>query len=88
MIKNAQSMLGILLHAPRGPFYSPKAARSRWRHSWQAILAFYRVVHRTVWCTTGHPLFSLSGVDSLPILAQPTVEDLEPLGHRTLFSAH
>jgi hypothetical protein len=28
MIKNAQSMLGVLLHAPRGPFYSPKAARS------------------------------------------------------------
>jgi hypothetical protein len=26
-------MLGCLLHAPRGPFYSPKAARSRWRHS-------------------------------------------------------
>jgi hypothetical protein len=33
-------MLGLLLHAPRGPFYSPKAARSRWRHSWKAILAF------------------------------------------------
>jgi hypothetical protein len=25
-------MLGWLLHAPRGPFYSPKAARSRWKH--------------------------------------------------------
>ena len=24
-------MLVYLLHAPRGPFYSPKAARSRWR---------------------------------------------------------
>jgi hypothetical protein len=24
-------MLGYLLHAPRGPFYSPKAARNRWR---------------------------------------------------------
>jgi hypothetical protein len=47
MIKNAQSMLGLLLHAPRGPFYSPKAARSRWRHSWKAILAFCRVAHRT-----------------------------------------
>jgi hypothetical protein len=23
--------LGLVLHAPRGPFYSPKAARSRWR---------------------------------------------------------
>jgi hypothetical protein len=31
---------------------------------------------------------SLSGVDRLPKLAQPTVEDLEPLGHRTLSGAH
>jgi hypothetical protein len=49
--------LGCLLHAPRGPFYSPKAARSRWRHSWKANLAFCRVAHRTVRCTTGQPLF-------------------------------
>jgi hypothetical protein len=41
-------MLGCLLHAPRGPFYSPKAARSRWRQPWKDILAFCRVVHRTV----------------------------------------
>jgi hypothetical protein len=47
-------MLGILLHAPRGPFYSPKAARSRWEQSRKAILAFCRLVHRTVRCTTGH----------------------------------
>jgi hypothetical protein len=40
-------MLGCLLHAPRGPFYSLKAARSRWRQSWKAILAFCRVVHQT-----------------------------------------
>jgi hypothetical protein len=42
--------LGLLLHAPRGPFYSPKAARSRWRPTRKAILAFCRVVHRTVRC--------------------------------------
>jgi hypothetical protein len=24
MIKNAQSMLGVLLHAPRGPFIAPR----------------------------------------------------------------
>jgi hypothetical protein len=47
-------MLGVLLHAPRGPFYSPKAARSHWEHSRKAILAFSRLVHRTVRCTTGH----------------------------------
>jgi hypothetical protein len=47
-------MLSYLLHVPRGPFYNPKAARSRWRPIWKAILAFCRVVHRTttvhVWC--------------------------------------
>jgi hypothetical protein len=47
-------MLGYLLHAPRGPFYSPKAARSRWEHCWKANLAFCRLAHRTVRCTTGH----------------------------------
>jgi hypothetical protein len=47
-------MLGVLLHAPRGPFYSPKAARSRWEHSRKAILAFCRLAHRTVRCTTRH----------------------------------
>jgi hypothetical protein len=57
VLRNDQWMLGWLLHAPRGPFYSPKTARSRWRHSRKAILAFCRVAHRTVRCTTGHPLF-------------------------------
>jgi hypothetical protein len=31
---------------------------------------------------------SQSGADCFPKLAQPTVEDLEPLAHRTLFGAH
>jgi hypothetical protein len=31
---------------------------------------------------------SLSGADRFPKLAQPTVEDLEPLAHRTLSGAH
>jgi hypothetical protein len=61
-------MIGVLLHAPRGPFYSPKAARSRWRPIWKAIPAFYRVVHRTVRCTTGQPLF-MSGAQSPSISA-------------------
>jgi hypothetical protein len=34
------------------------------------------------WCT------GQSGADFFPILAQPTVEDLEPLVHRTLSGAH
>jgi hypothetical protein len=31
---------------------------------------------------------TLSGADFFPILAQPTVEDLEPLAHRTLSGAY
>jgi hypothetical protein len=30
----------------------------------------------------------VSGADCFPKLAQPTVEDLEPLAHRTLFGVH
>jgi hypothetical protein len=56
MLRNYQRMLVLLLHAPRGPFYSPKAARSRWRHSWKSNLAFCRGAHQTVRCTTGQPL--------------------------------
>jgi hypothetical protein len=41
-------MLGWLLHAPRGPLYSPKVARSRWRPTRKAKIAFCRVAHRTV----------------------------------------
>jgi hypothetical protein len=48
VLRDDQIMLGWLLHAPRGPFYSPKAARSRWRQSGKAILAFCRVAQRTV----------------------------------------
>jgi hypothetical protein len=59
-------MLGVLLHVPRGPFYSPKAAKSRWRSIWKAILAFCRVVHWTVRCTTGQLLF-MSGAISFHI---------------------
>jgi hypothetical protein len=57
VLRDDQRMLGLLLHAPRGPFYSPKAARSRWRQSGKAILAFCREAHRTVRCTTGQVLF-------------------------------
>jgi hypothetical protein len=50
VLRNDQGMLGLLLHALRGPFYSPKAARSRWNLTRKAILAFCRVAHRTVRC--------------------------------------
>jgi hypothetical protein len=45
------------------------------------------------WCTgqSGVPPdrhCSMSGADCFPKLVQPTVEDLEPLAHRTLSGAH
>jgi hypothetical protein len=55
--------LDLLLHAPRGLFYSLKAARSLWRPTRKAVVAFCRVAHRTVRCTTGQPLF-MSGTRS------------------------
>ena len=51
VLRRVVGMLGLLLHAPRGPFYSPKAARSRWEQIWKAIFAFCLVAHRTVRCT-------------------------------------
>jgi hypothetical protein len=74
-------MLGVLLHAPRGPFYSPKAARSHWRSTWKAILAFSRVAHRTgpVACPVR---------DLLPNWAQPTIAPSGQMAHRTLSGAH
>src|SRR5688572_1047818 len=73
-------MLGVLLHAPRGPFYSPKAARSRWEQSGKAILAFCRRAHRTVRCTPDTVRCPISFLNrrSRPL---PTVADL---AHRTV----
>ena len=51
VLRRVVGMLGVLLHAPRGPFYSPKAARSRWEQIWKAIFAFCLVAHRIVRCT-------------------------------------
>jgi hypothetical protein len=80
VIKSAQGMLGVLLHEPRGPFYSPKAARSRWEQSEKAILAFCCLAHRTVQCTTGHCPVRISFLiwQSRPLAAS------EPLAHRTV----
>jgi hypothetical protein len=68
-------MLGVVLHAPRGPFYSPKVARSRWRSTWNANLAFYRSCSSPV-------------LDPFPYLAHPTVGPAVSLAHRTLSGAH
>jgi hypothetical protein len=88
-------MLGLLLHAPRGPFYSPKAARSRWRSNWKAIHAFCRVVHRTVRCTTGHEQFmsgarspSLSGKADRRAFGPPGAPDTVRCDQVTVGSGH
>jgi hypothetical protein len=94
VLRNDQGMLGLLLHAPRGPFYSPKAATSHWNPTRNVILAFCRVAHRTVRCTTGQSgapsdsHCSMSGADLLPFLAQSTVGSSGWLVHRTLSGAH
>jgi hypothetical protein len=72
-------MLGVVLHAPRGPFYSPKAARSRWSSIWKAILAFCRVAHWPIRCTTGHEQ-SLSGARSPSFSSEADHCALGPLG--------
>jgi hypothetical protein len=80
VLRNVVGMLGILLHAPRGPFYSPKAARSRLEQIWKAILAFCRRAHRTVRCTPDTvrcPIYFLKQ-RSRPL---PTIADL---AHRTV----
>jgi hypothetical protein len=38
----------IVLHAPRVPFYSRKAPRSRFSSIWKALVAFCPWTHRTV----------------------------------------
>jgi hypothetical protein len=76
MIKNAQSVLGVLLHAPRVPFIAPRQLGAVESNPGRQILP-------SVDLCTGQ-----SGADFFPVLAQPTVGDLEPLAHRTLSGAH
>jgi hypothetical protein len=87
VLRNVVGMLGVLLHAPRGPFYSPKAARSRWEQIWKAILALCRRAHRTVRCTPDTvrcPIYFLKQ-RSRPLL---TVGDLGADGAPDMSGAH
>jgi hypothetical protein len=76
MIKNAQSVLGVFLHAPRVPFIAPRQLGAVESIPGRQFLS-------SVDWRTGQ-----SGADFFPILAQPTVEGLEPLAHRTQSRAH
>jgi hypothetical protein len=76
MIKNAQSILVYSSMRLGVPFIAPRqlgAVESNLGRQ------FFPSVG---WCT------GQSGADFFPILAQPTVENLEPLAHRTLSGAH
>jgi hypothetical protein len=72
---------------PRGPFYSPKAARSHWRPTRKAILAFCRVAHGQSGAPPDNHC-SCPVSDLLPILAQMTIAEPWQLAHRTLSGAH
>jgi hypothetical protein len=64
------------------PFIALRQLGSRWRSIWKVILAFCRVVHRTVRCTTGQHC-SCPMRDLLTYRAQPTVAPRGWLAHRT-----
>jgi hypothetical protein len=76
VLRDDQRMLGVLLHAPRVPFITPRQLGAVESNPGRLSLP------SVGWCT------GQSGADLFPILAQPTVEDLEPLAHRTLSGAH
>jgi hypothetical protein len=79
-------MLGCLLHAPRGPFYSPKQLGAVGGQ--QGRLSLPSVEWRTG--QSGAPPdshYSCLVRDLLPILAQTTVADSWRLAHRTLSGA-
>jgi hypothetical protein len=66
-------MLGVLLHAPRGFFYSPKGPRSHWSSIWKALVAF---CHGCTRLSGAHrTLHSVTATDSLigwfPVLGAP-----------------
>jgi hypothetical protein len=65
-------MLGVLLHAPRGPFIASRQLGAVESNPGRQILP------SVDWCTRQ------SGANFFPVLAQPTVGDLEPLAHRTV----
>jgi hypothetical protein len=80
-------MLGILLYAPRVPFIARRQLGAVESNPGRQFLP------SVGWRTgqSGVPPdrhCSVSGADCFPKLAQPTVEDLEPLAHRTLSGAH
>jgi hypothetical protein len=83
VLRDDQRMLGVLFHAPRGPFYSPRQLGAVESNPGKQFLP------SVDWCTeqSGAPLDTVR-CRFLSNLAQPTVDVLEPLAHRTLSDAH
>ena len=80
-------MLGVLLHAPRGPFYSPRQLGAVGHQFGRQFLSSVE------WCTgqSGAPPDSHCSspvLDFLPYRAQPTIGPWDRLVHRTLSGAH
>jgi hypothetical protein len=77
MLRNDQRMLEFLLHAPRSPFYSPKAARIPLDANKEGNSCLLSGGASDSHC-------SMSGADLLPKLAQPTIATPGWLAHRTV----
>jgi hypothetical protein len=80
-------MLGVLIHAHRGPFIAPRQLGAVESNPGRQLLP------SVGWRTrqSGVPPdrhCTASGADCFPKLAQPTVEDLESLAHWTLSGAY
>jgi hypothetical protein len=77
-------MLGVVLHAPRGPFYSPKAAKVPIGRQFLPSVGW-----RTGQSGAPQDMNSSCPVPNLlPYQVQPTDGPLVLLAHRKLFGAH
>jgi hypothetical protein len=80
-------MLGVLLHAPRGPFYSPRQLGAIGDPIGRQFLP--SIGWRTGQSDAPPDMNSVGPVpDLLPYLANPTIEPSIPLVHRTLSGTH
>jgi hypothetical protein len=52
VLQDVQWVLGVELHAPKGPFYSPKGPRSLWSTILEGPSCLLSAVQQTVWCTS------------------------------------
>jgi hypothetical protein len=76
MLRECLVLCSILLGVP---FIVPRQLGSRWRSIWKAILAFCRVVPRTLRCTPRQPPF-MSGARSPSISGASDRCSSEPVG--------